>query len=325
MARPDEPRDPGSESRISRLIGTMSAAGSRYFAAGCPQHAAGIAYRVLFSLAPLAIVLVSVFGLVLQDDDVRESVIDRIIDVLPVDASGRADVEKAIEAIATPASAAGLVSLLVFFWAASGMMGALRRGLEAAMGVGQARPIVRSKLVDLALVGATAILILVSVGVGVVAELMDELVAGLSAAIGIEGDAVEQAIGLFLPFLLWVATALLIYRFVPAAGLRMSDALAGAVVTALLILGISLAADLVYATTTDWSVIYGSLTTVLVFLYAVYLYASALLVGAAVAAEWSRPHERPHEPLRVRARSTVRGLFVRQGSEASRSSKPLDP
>ena len=38
---------------------------------GCTQHAAAIGYRVLFSLAPLAIVLVSIVGLVLQDDEVR--------------------------------------------------------------------------------------------------------------------------------------------------------------------------------------------------------------------------------------------------------------
>ena len=95
-------------------MGVASAAGSRYFAAGCPQHAAGIAYRVLFSLAPLAIALVSVFGLVLQDEGVRESVVDRVIDALPVDAAGREDVEEAIEKIARPASAAGLVGLLVF-------------------------------------------------------------------------------------------------------------------------------------------------------------------------------------------------------------------
>lgn len=269
--------------------------------------------------------LVSVFGLVLQDDAVRDSVVDRIIDVLPVDASGRADVEEAIEAIARPASAAGLLSLLVFLWAASGMMGAIRRGLEAAMGVTQGRPVVRSKLVDLALVGATAMLVLVSVGIGFVAQFMDQLVAKLSTAIGFEGDLVAQAIAFCLPFPIWIGTALLLYRFVPAAGLRVSAALAGAVVTALLVLGISLAADIISAKTADWSVIYGSLTSVLVFLYSVYLYASALLFGASVAAEWSRPHERSHEPLRVRARRGARALFVRRKPKTSgRPEQPLD-
>jgi membrane protein len=283
-----------------RLIGVGSAAISRFFAARSTQHAAAIAYRVLFSLAPLAIVLVAVFGLVLQDDDVRERVVDRIVDRLPVDAAGREDVEDAIETIATPASAAGLLSLLVFLWAATGMMAALRRGLEAVTGVAEGRPVVRAKLVDFALVVGAALLVLLSVGLGVAADLATELAAQL----GGEG----RVIALALPLPLWIGTALLLYRFVPAAGLRLQDALAGAVVTAAILCAISLASDLVYSKTTDWSVIYGSLASLLVFLYSVYLSAATLLLGAAVAAEWSQPHEPSGVPLRAR----VGALFVRR-------------
>jgi len=59
-------------------------------------------------------------------------------------------------------------------------------------------------------------------------------------------------------------------------------------------------------------VVYGSLTSALVFLYSVYLYASALLFGAQVAAAWSRPPDPGGgERLRVRIRRTVRGLYAR--------------
>src|SRR5881396_3002268 len=112
----------------------------RFFVDQCPQQAAGIAYRVLFSIAPLAIVLVSIFGLVLQDDSIRHDVVNSIVDALPVSVAGRKDVENAITAIATPASAAGLAGLIVFAWAATGMMAALRQGLESAMHVTESRP-----------------------------------------------------------------------------------------------------------------------------------------------------------------------------------------
>jgi membrane protein len=130
---------------IARKLGrVIPEAVERFFADQCPQQAAGIANRVLFSIAPLAIVLVSIFGLVLQDDSVRRDVVDTIVDALPVSAAGRHDVEDAITAIATPASAAGLLSLLVFAWAASGMMTAIR---ERAMDVTETRPPARGKLV----------------------------------------------------------------------------------------------------------------------------------------------------------------------------------
>ena len=48
-----------------KLARVIPDAVKRFFADQCPQQAAGIAYRVLFSIAPLAIVLVSIFGLVL--------------------------------------------------------------------------------------------------------------------------------------------------------------------------------------------------------------------------------------------------------------------
>src|SRR5947208_12546102 len=112
-----------------KLVRVFPDAVERFFADRCPQQAAAIAYRVLFSIAPLAIVLVSIFGLVLQNDSFRQDVVDAIVDALPVSAAGKKDVENAISAIATPASAAGLVSLLLFVWAASGMMASVRQGL----------------------------------------------------------------------------------------------------------------------------------------------------------------------------------------------------
>src|SRR5215475_13954101 len=105
-----------SLSIAKKLFGVIADALQRFFADQCPQLAAGIAYRVLFSIAPLAIVLVSIFGLILQDDSIRHDVVDAIVDALPVSADGRQKVEDAITSLATPASAAGFVGLLVFAW-----------------------------------------------------------------------------------------------------------------------------------------------------------------------------------------------------------------
>src|SRR5690242_11990481 len=123
-----------------------------YFADRCGQHAAGIAYRVLFSLVPLSIVLVAIFGIVLRNDELRANVISEIVDALPLSDSGGAKVTRQIEEWASPATIFGLVSLLVFGWAATGMMAALRAGLEVAMRVERGRPAVRGKLVDIILI-----------------------------------------------------------------------------------------------------------------------------------------------------------------------------
>lgn len=327
---------PGKAQAVSSVLGWPVAvakklarvipdAVQRFFADKCPQQSAGIAYRVLFSVAPLAIVLVSIFGLVLQDDSVRQDVVNAIIDKLPVSAVGRKDVEDAITAIATPASAAGLLSLLVFGWAATGMMTAFRQGLECAMNVTESRPMARGKLIDLVLIVGAAMLVLVTVGITLLGNLVQRASGSLGEAIGLGAGTLADGLVRAASFVLVIVVVLLLYRFVPARGLRIRDGLAGAIVTAVLLQLISLASGWFYERATRLSIVYGSLTAALVFLYSVYLYSSALLLGAEVAVAWSRPHTTDGEPVLTRARRVVVGLFVPQEVSSSNDPKPDPP
>jgi membrane protein len=284
----------------------------RFFADECPQQAAGIAYRVLFSIAPLAIVLVSIFGLVLQDDSVRQDVVNTIVDALPVSPAGRQDVERALTDIATPASAAGLLSLLVFTWAASGMMTAIRQGLERSLDVTETRPPARGKLVDLILVLGTAVLVLVTAGITVLGNLVQRTSGMLGESIGVGAGTLAGGLVHTASFLLSIVVVLLLYRFVPSRGLRFRDGLVGAIVTALLLRLIALASGLIYERTTRLSIVYGSLTSALVFLYSMYLYASALLLGAEISAAWLRPERADGGPILAQLKRGLLGLFVRE-------------
>jgi membrane protein len=196
------------------------------------------------------------------------------------------------------------------------MMTTIRSSLERTMDVEDERGLVRGKLVDLALVAATAVLVLASVGIGLVTQFVESLITGLADAVGLQGNVAKAVASKLLPLLLWTATLLLVYRVVPAKRPRVADALAGAVVAAVLLLGVSLAAGFIYSHATKWSFIYGSLTSIFVFLYSVYLFASAMLFGAAFATEWSRPRPPDPEPLLAKARRRIRGLFHRPGEGA---------
>ena len=296
-----------------KLLRVVPEAVQGFYADHCPLQAAGIAYRVLFSIVPLAIVLVSIFGLVLQNDEIRQNVVNSIVGYLPVSAAGRKDVEKALSSIATPASAAGLVSLVVFAWAASGMMTSLRQGLETAMHVVHARPTVRGKLVDLLLVVGAGALVLVTVLLTALGGLAEKY---LTRAGGVGGGILAHTLARLLTLAILVGVVLLLYRFVPARGIGFKDGLAGAIVTSVLLVLISLASGFVYEAASSFSVIYGSLTVGLVFLYSVYLYSSALLLGAEVAASWARPEPTtPGDPVLTQVKRAVVGLFVAQKPE----------
>jgi membrane protein len=281
----------------------------------CTQYAAAISYRVLFSLFPLTIALVSIFGLVLQDDELRQKVIDELIDFLPVSESGQVDVEESIEGIATPFSAIGLVSLVALLWGASGMMASIRIGLEAALKVDRGRPAAHAKLVDFVLIAAAGVLVLVIVGLSAFGAFFSKFVDDVFDRAGIDAapsgvllrDGVQlAAIGV---------TVLLLYRFVPARRIRKTGALAGAILTAVGIWGATKVLAVVFADFSRYNLIYGSLAGVMTFLFFVYVVAWILLLGAEFAYAWSQPPGPPGPPIRTQAWRVVTGLFVHHEEE----------
>jgi membrane protein len=292
--------------RVGRVLAHSA---DRYFADSCPQHAAGIAYRVLFSIVPLAIVLVSIFGVILGNEAVHDAVVDTIVGALPATAASRNDVANAITGIATPSGVVGLVTLVLFAWAATGMMASIRAGLEVAIHAPRTRPMVRGKLVDLVLVVGAALLVLATVAATLLDRMAQHELRRLDSATGLSSTLVGAWLPRVVAVVASVGVVMLLYRFVPSRRLRRADALAGAVTTSALLLVISLASSRLYDSVTRLSVVYGSLTAALVFLYSVYLYASALLFGGQVASAWSLPPDPDSPPLRVQLRSAMRGLF----------------
>lgn len=289
------------------------------FADRCTQFAAAIAYRVLFSLFPLTILLVSIFGLVLQDDELRQRVVDFLVDILPVSEEGRADVERSIEGIATPLSAIGLVSLLALLWGASGMMASIRLGLEAALKVERGRPPVHAKVVDFATILAAGTLVLLVVGLSAAGAFLSSVLDRLSARLGVDTDPSGWLLRDGVQMGIIGLTALLLYRFVPARRIRPRDALAGATVTALAIWGATKILALVFGDFSRYNLIYGSLAGVMTFLFFVYVVALLLLFGAEFAYAWSLPpNDEPGQPLRSRLGGIVRGLFVHDDDSARR-------
>ncbi len=281
-----------------------------------PQYAAAIAFHVLFSLFPLMILLVSVFGLVLQDDGLRSRVIDELLAFLPVSPSGEEDVRSSIEQIASPLSALGLLFLVALLWGASGMMAAIRVGLESALKADRRRPAAHAKLLDFVLVGVTGVLVLAVIALSAFATLFSRVIDSISDRLGIgvvtspTGALVRDGVQLALIAVM----TLLLYRVAPRRKLLPSAALAGAILTAVGIWGAAKLLSFVLGFS-RYNVIYGSITGVMTFLIFVYVVAVILLIGAEFAYQRSQPPGPPGPPIGVRLKGFLRGLVVYQEPE----------
>ncbi len=251
-----------------------------------------MSYYVFFSLFPLAILVVSIVGVLLTDNSLRRDIVDGLFDLLPLQSgAGREDLESLIDPIASGRSTVGLVSILGLIWAATGMMSALRFSLDSVWDLEFRRPFVRGKLVDLVLVLGVGTLLTLSIAATAALQVGREVSDSFSDNLGpFGGDATGffNLIAVLLPFLLTWLTFSIIYAIVPSVTVRKRDVIGGALVGALLFELLKFGFSVYLRNFSNYDAIYGSLGAAIALLFFVYLGACVLLFGAEIAAEWPR-------------------------------------
>ena len=291
----------------------------------CPQLAAGISYYVLFSIFPLTLLFVAFTGLVLTDDSLRADLVDNLFDSLPLsEEEGRKDVEDAVDGLTTAVSFVGLFSSIIgLVWSASGMMGALRRALNQAWDTDYRRPFLSGKLLDLLMMLFVASLMGASLGVTVFLQVVRRVNDNLSDALGPLGSGTTfslEVVGVLVPLLLSFATFLAVFRFVPSVNTRLRSVWPGALFSAVLFEVVKNGFAVYLSNFGNYDVVYGSLGTVIAFLFFVYINSNIMLLGAELASEWprvthgyyddpDREKNEQRESLKRRLRGGLKGLF----------------
>lgn len=258
----------------------------------CTQLAAGISYYVLFSIFPLSILAISISGLILTDSSIRQDVVNKLFDILPLsEDEGRADLERAVDSVATSLSAIGLISIVGLLWAASGMMGAIRHALNQAWDTDFRRPFLRAKAMDILMVTAVGLLIGLSIGATIflqVARRVSSDVSDLLGPLGVGATAGMEVLAILVPTAVSFATFMFVYKVIPSVRTRWSEIWPGALLAAILFEVVKNGFAIYLRNFGNYDAVYGSLGAVLAFLFFVYLSANILLLGAEMASEWPR-------------------------------------
>jgi membrane protein len=289
----------------------------------CSQMAAAISYYVLFSLFPLLIFSVGILGIALQDSQLQEDLVDVVLEYIPLsEDEGENDVSEAVRDIAGAGSGAvGLLGLVGMAWSGSNLFGVVRRSVNLAYDLDVHRPIVRQKLLDLAMVVAFAPLVIASLAttaaIRYARETSDEIpvLSDASQTLGFLWDVLPLLIPVAVSFVAFV----FLYWVVPATRVKVRDVLIGAGVAAVLFEVAKVGFAIYVANFSNYNVVFGSLGAVVAFLFWVFLSANIMLLGAEVAAEYPRvlrgdydPPEgrtpKPKRPLKDRVRELLIGL-----------------
>jgi len=243
--------------------------------------AAGVAYYAILSLFPLMLGLIAIFGLFLPSEAVQGELFDFFERNLP----GATDVlERNIEEVVRLRGAMGLVSLVLLFWSASAMFGAIARAINRAWDIHKDRSFPIRKLRDLTMALGTGVLFVLSVGATAVFSILQGMDLPL---VGTAADSGARILG----FLFSLAIFLLLYKFMPNTKTFWRYVWPGALLAAILFEVAKTLFVFYLDRFATYESVYGSVGSVIALLVWIYISAFILILGAEFSAEYGRMRE----------------------------------
>ena len=298
--------------RATAIVRVLERSGRSMLDSAGTRDAAQVAYYLVMSFPALLLLLVWGFSTVLQDDSVREEIVDAIMHGLPIaDPSDRNQVEQLLDDVAAGAGGLGWLGAVALLYSASGAIGATRHAVNGAWGDRDTRPFAQGKALDAGLTLVVGPVLIIALGLTLSGE--------LSSSIGDRPwlAAVAQfAVTRLLPLALLLAVLAGLFRVLPESKkASWRTAGAGALVSLLAILAIELGTAAYFSVVGDSNAVYGTMGVLLAVVFAAYLIALAVILGAHVSAAVGRPAEEPSGPTAGLGRTVgdaLRGLFVRR-------------
>ncbi len=264
----------------------------------CTHMAAAISYYALFSLFPLLIFMVSIFGIFLQSSSLQEDLIDKVLEFIPLTSGeGRNEVKDAIDAIAGISIPLSIVGLLGLAWSASALFGAIRTSLNIAWDIETSRHFVKQKLLDLGMVAGVGVFFLLSIGTTALLRTTQEASSDILGPLSSNTAVFWRTIPYLMPAIFSFGAFIVLYRFVPNTPTKIRDVWPGALIAAISFEIIKNGFSFYLANFGRYDVIYGSLGAVVALLFWMYLSAVVLLFGAEVASEYPRVRSGKYDDL----------------------------
>jgi membrane protein len=262
----------------------------------CPQLGAALAYFTVFSLAPLVLVLLAVFGFFYGNEQARDKITEQL--QYFVDPSGLKVIKDISASTAKPASGflATVIGLVVGLFGASGVFGQLQEALNTIWGV-KPKPgaglwgFIRARFLSFAMVGGVCFLLLASLTI-------ESLLQGLSNYINnVLPGGHFLAMTVFFCFDLGIIILLfaMIFRFLPDAKIAWRDVWLGSSLTAILfvigkfVLGLYLGSGAAGSA-------YGAASSLITLLLWIYYSAQILLFGAEFTQVYANTYGSKVEP-----------------------------
>ena len=247
--------------------------------------AAGVAYFALFSLFPLLLGIMAVLGIILNSEQMQQSFVTFVTANLPgMEAYVAANLDETVRF----REALGIGAIAGMLWLGSAVFGAVSRAVNRAWGIRRDRPFYIAKPAQLVMIVIVGGLFLLSTAATSFVQLFYETVLAAPWRGTVLGLGLEQLALYLIPWVSTLTIFLLIYRFLPNCKTYWCYIWPGAIVAAVAFEGVKFMFVWYLDNVAVYTLIYGSLSSVIALLFWAYLSSMILMLGAEICVEYER-------------------------------------
>ncbi len=252
--------------------------------------AAAIAFYGFLSIFPLSIALITLSRLFIGIEDFEDRLVQGITQQIPVldETEGLPFVENFVRNISGNSALTSSLAGFGMFIAGLGVFGSIRKSVNIIWGISRPRPFLIEKMIDFILMLGASIFLFISLLVSAVLSFLQDITNLLFPDDIFVLPAVVQIAAIIVPAIITYVVFVVIYWWLPNTKVRLAEILGVAFLTAIIFETVKFIFILFLRNSSgSLSSIYGSISTIMVFFFFVYIQAIVLLGGAMLSAKWA--------------------------------------
>ena len=268
---------------LIRFILFCTDAVNDFLSKNCPYIAGAIAFYTLFSMFPLVLLTISIWGFFLEPGVGRAQLAAELAKVIPV---SKEFIGETMGGVASARQITGIASICGLALGSTAAFGTIRKGINTAWGVSRTRPFWRERGIDFGLAASAGSVMLLLLYIAPMIGTMEHFLEPVAP--GVDFDLLARLISQVASPLVGFGIFLTLYRFMPNTKVTYGDVWLGAL-AASMAFTIATYGFIWYVNTFPvYNLVYGAIGAIMALLTWVYVSAIILLFGALATSRFAK-------------------------------------
>lgn len=262
------------------------------------EAAAAIAYYAILSFFPLILLLIALNSAFIQSVEAQTQILQWANDYLP---GSQQIVMANIQHLIKASETVGYVGTIILLWSATLVFAGFAQNINMAWPAANSRHFLVDRLIGLLTISVVIIFLIIVLVTTAIIDAVPRLFPGFFTTFVVRANRFQHIIVQFMPVLTIFALLILFYKYIPNCKVFWREAIVASSFSGVAML-ITKSAFVWYITQgpNSYSLVYGSLGTVVAFMLWIYLSSCIILIGGHISAAYAKFFRSPEEHAKAK-------------------------